>query len=1019
MTKYRTHTCGELDLSSVNEQVKLGGWVHSIRDHGSLLFIDLRDNYGITQCVIDVEKDKKLVESASKITLESVILIEGTVVARTKETINPNLSTGEIEVELDKLEIESKAEQIPFQVADETQNYPEDLRLKYRFLDLRTKKMHYNIQMRSKIIEFIRQEMIKQDFLEYQTPILTSSSPEGARDFLVPSRIHPGKFYALPQAPQQFKQLLMISGFDKYFQIAPCFRDEGLRADRLLYFYQLDMEMSFVEQEDVWAVIEPVIYNTFKNFRPDRKINEYPFPRIKYWDSMLKYGTDKPDLRNPIEICDVSNVFRDSNFAVFAKALSSSDKVVVRAIPAPQTIDKPRSFFDKMVAYAIEEGAKGLGYITWTKEGEAKGPVAKFLDENKLNELKKIAKLENGDTLFFSCGSKIEASKLAGKVRTKLGQELNLINKEEYKFCWITDFPMYELDDEGVLQFCHNPFNKPDGDMEHLTKENALELNARQFDLVGNGIELLSGAERNHDPRAMLKLMEIVGYSEEDCKRKFGALYNAFQYGAPPHAGMALGIDRVLMLFNDEPNIREVIAFPFNKSAYDPLMDAPNTSRTEEPFEPTLHPSAAEGDVDNRVAAPHVGDFPERFEEARPGDPDLLRFIGRSDELQPPLHLPEGDDLAPDALPQFGPRRFQARQLFAQTLLADVFVARLLQRPGHEFGVVAEQGPDVGFGLGPGSPCLDTTLDVELLDGCLQQHLEKGRGGQRPDADLEAVGDRSAVAAQVFHVPEVAELVLGPRSGAARLHGLHGKTAQYQPFGQLPDLRNIPGMNPGGIGQRLRKVVLDERKGKPVDRIRPHGVGQHPVGSGGDLGDQVGISRRGELRGGCGRNRRVEQHAERRRAVERLFVSVPGDRGAVGGVAVHRGGGPDDQVAAAVVVGRELGQVVDDTRPDGYRDGVGPGEYSVELLDETPFGIERRVVEDMGLVLLDAGLVEALVDLFSGYAPCVAVSHDNGPFPGEELREEFRHTGKRPDSEYHGPRIGRAHQGVFNLIHAS
>ena len=578
MTKYRTHTCGELNLSDVNKQVKLGGWVHSIRDHGSLLFIDLRDNYGITQCVIDIEKDKKLVELASKITLESVILIEGKVVARAEGTINPELKTGEIEVQLDKLEIESKAEQIPFQVADENQNYPEDLRLKYRFLDLRTKKMHNNIQMRSKIIEFMRQEMIKQDFLEYQTPILTSSSPEGARDFLVPSRIHAGKFYALPQAPQQFKQLLMISGFDKYFQIAPCFRDEGLRADRLLYFYQLDMEMSFVEQEDVWAVMEPVIYNTFKTFRPDRKINEYPFPRIKYWDSMLKYGTDKPDLRNPIEICDVSNVFRDSNFAVFAKALSSSDKVVVRGIPAPQTSEKPRSFFDKMVAYAIEEGAKGLGYITWTKEGEAKGPVAKFLTPEKLEDIKKIAKLENGDTIFFSCLSKIEASKLAGKVRTKLGQELELIDKNEYKFCWITDFPFYEENEEtGTIDFAHNPFSMPQGGLDALNNTvDPYDILAYQYDLVGNGYELASGGVRNHKIEIMYKAFEKVGYSKEAVDDKFGGMINAFKYGAPPHAGCAPGIDRIVMLIVDEDNLREVTAFPTNGRGEDLLMNAPS-----------------------------------------------------------------------------------------------------------------------------------------------------------------------------------------------------------------------------------------------------------------------------------------------------------------------------------------------------------------------------------------------------------------------------------------------------------
>ncbi len=576
MTKYRTHTCGELKIGDVNKQVKLSGWVHSVRDHGSLLFIDLRDNYGITQCVIDIEKDKNLVDLASKITLESVILIEGKVVARTKETINPDLLTGEIEVQLDKLEIESKAEQIPFQIADETQNYPEDLRLKYRYLDLRTKKMHRNIQMRSNVIDFMRQEMKAQGFLEFQTPILTSSSPEGARDFLGPSRTFPGKFYALPQAPQQFKQLLMVAGFDKYFQIAPCFRDEGTRADRLLYFYQLDMEMSFVEQEDVWAVMEPVMINLFKHFRPERKVSK-EFPRIKYWDAMLKYGTDKPDLRNPIEICDVSNVFRGSDFAVFAKALDSSNKVVVRAIPAPQTSEKPRSFFDKMVAYAIEEGAKGLGYITWTKEGEAKGPVAKFLNPERLEQLKKIAKLENGDTLFFSCGSKLEASKLAGKVRTRLGNELNLIDKEAYAFCWIVDFPFYEISEEtGALDFAHNPFSMPQGGLEALNNtEDPLDLLAYQYDAVCNGYELASGGVRNHRPDIMYKAFEKVGYPKEAVDDKFGGMVSAFKYGAPPHAGSAFGIERIIMLLLDEENLREVTAFPTNGKGEDLMMNAP------------------------------------------------------------------------------------------------------------------------------------------------------------------------------------------------------------------------------------------------------------------------------------------------------------------------------------------------------------------------------------------------------------------------------------------------------------
>ena len=582
-TKYRTNSCGDLSIKDVNTQVKLAGWVHSVRDHGSLLFIDLRDNFGITQCVIDVEKDKDLLEKASKLTLESVILIEGNVVARTKETINPELKTGEIEVQLKKLSVESVAEQIPFQVADETQHYPEDLRLKYRFLDLRTKKMHRNIQFRSQVIDFLREEMKKQDFLEFQTPILTSSSPEGARDFLVPSRIHRGKFYALPQAPQQFKQLLMISGFDKYFQIAPCFRDEGLRADRLLYFYQLDMEMSFVEQEDVWKTMEPVIYNTFRKFQPNRKINT-PFPKIKYWDSMLKYGTDKPDLRNPIEICDVSDVFRESNFTVFAKALNSNKKVVVRAIPAPNTLEKPRSFFDKIVNFAIEEGSKGLGYIIWDKNGEAKGPVAKFLDNEKLNQLKSIAKVNNGDTLFFSCDLLIPASKIAGKVRTKLGQELNLINKDEYKFCWITDFPFYEENEEtGKIDFAHNPFSMPQGGLDVLINEkDPYNILAYQYDLVCNGYELASGGVRNHKPEIMYKAFEIVGYSEDDVNKKFGGMISAFKYGAPPHAGCAPGIDRIIMLLLDEENLREVTAFPTNGRGEDLLMGAPSDITEEQ-----------------------------------------------------------------------------------------------------------------------------------------------------------------------------------------------------------------------------------------------------------------------------------------------------------------------------------------------------------------------------------------------------------------------------------------------------
>jgi aspartyl-tRNA synthetase len=578
MSKYRTHKCSELSILDINTQVKLAGWVHSIRDHGSLLFIDLRDNYGITQCVVDIEKDKNMVELASKISLESVILIEGKVIARTKETINPDLPTGKIEIKLSKLEIESKADVLPFQVADETQNYPEDLRLKYRFLDLRGKRMHNNIQMRSKIVEKLRQEMIKQDFLEFQTPILTSSSPEGARDFLVPSRVHKGKFYALPQAPQQFKQLLMIGGFDKYFQVAPCFRDEGLRADRLLSFYQLDMEMSFVEQEDVWNVIEPVMYNTFKHFKPDRKINDYPFPRITYSDSMLKYGIDKPDLRNPIEISDVTEVFKNSDFSIFAKAIESSDKIVVRAIPAPNTIEKPRSFFDKMVDFAISEGAKGLGYINFGKDGEAKGPVAKFLSTERLERLKKLANLKNGDSVFFLCSTEKEAAKLAGKVRIKLGQDLELINKEEYKFCWIVDFPFFDENEEtGKIDFFHNPFSMPQGGMEALLNiKNPYEISAYQYDIVCNGYEFASGGVRNHKPDIMYKVFEMVGYTKAQVDEKFGAFIKAFTFGAPPHAGCAPGIERIVMLLCDEENLREVNTFPTNGKGEDLLMNAPS-----------------------------------------------------------------------------------------------------------------------------------------------------------------------------------------------------------------------------------------------------------------------------------------------------------------------------------------------------------------------------------------------------------------------------------------------------------
>ena len=569
----RTNTCGELNKSNIGQRVKLGGWVHSIRDHGNLVFIDLRDNYGITQCVIDSEKNKDLMEKAQSIKDESVIFVDGIVIARAKEVINPDLKTGEIEIDIEDIKVESMAEQIPFQVADETQNYPEDLRFKHRYLDLRTKKMHRNVHLRNDVVAFLRREMWKQDFQEFQTPILTVSSPEGARDFLVPSRVHPGKFYALPQAPQQFKQLLMVGGFDKYFQIAPCFRDEGTRADRNLEFYQLDMEMSFVEQEDIFNTMEPVMYNLFKTFS-NRKVTEPRFPRIPYKESMLKYGTDKPDLRNPIVIQDVTEIFKNSNFSVFAKAIESG--AVVRAIPASDVVDKPRSFFDKMVAFAMEEGAKGLGYIVFDRDGTAKGPVAKFLDEDRLNKLKTTVNLQNGDAVFFCCAAELEAAKLAGKVRIKLGQELNLINKEEYKFCWIVDFPLYEINEEtGKLDFTHNPFSLPKGGMDAFNTNDLLSITCDQFDCVCNGYELCSGAIRNHKPEIMYKSFELVGYDKSVLDDKFGGMINAFKFGAPPHGGCAFGIDRLVMLLLDETNLREVAAFTPNGKGVDLMMNSP------------------------------------------------------------------------------------------------------------------------------------------------------------------------------------------------------------------------------------------------------------------------------------------------------------------------------------------------------------------------------------------------------------------------------------------------------------
>jgi aspartyl-tRNA synthetase len=573
MHKYRTHNCSELNKSNVGQTVKLSGWVHSKRDHGSLIFIDLRDHFGLTQIVIDQQNSALNLDQIASIKLESVITIVGEVVARAAEVVNTNIKTGEIEIKINELIVESLAEQIPFQINAENENYPEELRLKYRFLDLRREKTHKNIVLRSQVISSIRAEMTAQGFLEIQTPILTASSPEGARDYLVPARLHPGKFYALPQAPQQFKQLLMVSGFNRYFQIAPCFRDEDLRADRAPEFYQLDMEMSFVTQEDVFGAIEPVLKNIFKKYGV-KKTSDEDFVHIKYEDAMLKYGIDKPDLRNPILISDATEIFRGSEFSIFAKQIEQG--ATIRAIPAPKCAAQPRSFFDKMIEHAQQNGAKGLAYIIFDENGEAKGPIAKFLTAEKLAELKKTAGLENGDAVFFSCGKKTEAAKIAGVVRIKLGNDLKLIDESIYKFCWIVDFPMYELNEEtGKVEFSHNPFSMPQGGLEALNSQDPTTINAFQYDIVCNGVELSSGAIRNHKPEIMYRAFELAGYGREVVEDQFGAMLNAFKFGAPPHGGLAPGIDRIIMLLADEPNIREVIPFPMNGKAQDLMMNAP------------------------------------------------------------------------------------------------------------------------------------------------------------------------------------------------------------------------------------------------------------------------------------------------------------------------------------------------------------------------------------------------------------------------------------------------------------
>ena len=571
MHAYRTHTCGALRTADEGKVVRLSGWVHRKRDHGNLVFIDLRDHYGVTQCVLDISSP--LFKTVEQTRVEYVVTITGEVVRRTPETVNSKLPTGEIEVRIREFLIQSTAEVVPLQVNSD-EDSGEEVRLRYRFLDLRREKVHANIVLRSRVISSIRRRMIESGFTEFQTPILTSSSPEGARDFLVPARLHPGKFYALPQAPQQFKQLLMVAGFDRYFQIAPCFRDEDSRADRSPgEFYQLDFEMSFVTQEDVFNTIEPVLHGVFEEFAADRKVSALPFPRIPFAQSMLKYGSDKPDLRNPIVIADVTEAFRGSGFGIFAKAIEGG--AIVRGIPAPGAATKPRSFFDKLNEWARANGAGGLGYIVYEAAGP-KGPIAKNLDPERLAQIKAACNLKDGDAVFFACDKKGVAEKFAGTVRTRLGDELQLIDAKKFEFCWIVDFPMYEYnEDTKKIEFSHNPFSMPQGGLEALNNQDPLTINAYQYDIVCNGVELSSGAIRNHLPEIMYKAFEIAGYPATEVEARFGGMLNAFKFGAPPHGGSAPGIDRIVMLLADEKNIREVIAFPLNQRAEDLLMQAP------------------------------------------------------------------------------------------------------------------------------------------------------------------------------------------------------------------------------------------------------------------------------------------------------------------------------------------------------------------------------------------------------------------------------------------------------------
>jgi aspartyl-tRNA synthetase len=576
MHAYRTHTCGALTEAEAGITARLSGWVHRKRDHGGLLFVDLRDHYGITQIVFPAGSPGFATAEATRV--ESVITVTGTVVRREPGTVNPNLATGAIELRADSVVVQSAADVLPMTVAGDAE-FPEDIRLRWRFVDLRREKQHRNMMLRAGVIASIRRRMIEAGFTEFQTPILTASSPEGARDFLVPARNHPGKFYALPQAPQQFKQLAMVAGFDRYFQIAPCFRDEAARADRSPgEFYQLDFEMSFVTQEDVFSTLEPIIAGVFREFGEGRAVTEGAFPRIPYEAAMLQFGSDKPDLRNPIRIADVTEAFAESGFGLFAQIAAGGG--IVRAIPAPGAAAQPRSFFDRQNEWAREAGAGGLGYIAWEADG-ARGPIAKNLEPARVDAIRSACGVGPGDAVFFAAGPRDTTPKFSGRVRDRLGAELNLVppgKAERFEFCWITDFPMYELNEEsGKIDFSHNPFSMPQGGLEALNTQDPLSIKAFQYDIVCNGIELSSGAIRNHRPDVMIRAFEIAGYSAQDVEERFGGMLNAFRCGAPPHGGSAPGIDRIVMLLADEPNIREVILFPLNQQGEDLMMGAPTT----------------------------------------------------------------------------------------------------------------------------------------------------------------------------------------------------------------------------------------------------------------------------------------------------------------------------------------------------------------------------------------------------------------------------------------------------------